>query len=658
MIREDKNRLIYERGSERVFLSAYGKDGIRAEATNGSDYLKNEWLLEGINPSVARTWKDEEGKSWIENGRIRASITELGQIRFYKGDKVVLEEMYRSFDFDQPRAYALRKVAREWKGERGGLFRLVARFEAREGERIYGMGQHQTDFLNLKGATLELAQRNSQISVPFYLSNLGYGFLWNNPAIGEVSFAKNGTSWRMEGTRKLDYWVTVGDTPLEIHGNFMDLVGRPPAFPEDLTGFWQSKLRYRTEEEVLEVAREYHRREIPLSCIVIDFFHWPRQGEWKFDPVYWPDPKGMAEELESLGVRPMTSIWPTVDKKSENFALMAEQGMLISLDRGSQAYDYQGDCMIADFTSEQTKKFVFSRAKDGYWDKGIRLFWLDQAEPEFTCYDFDNYRGSLGSWLECGNVYPVHYLKAFYEGSKKNGLDKPVSLIRSAWLGSQRYGGLVWSGDTAGTFASMKDQLAGGLSMGIAGIPWWTADIGGFSGYPEDPLWKELLVRWFEWAVFSPVLRLHGDRQPSSIPPLDERNWGGGFCRTGLPNEIWSFGEETYGVLKDLIFLREKIRPYVSSLFEESERTGIPLMRPLFLHYPDDPECWEREDEYLFGRKYLVAPILEAGARKREVYLPSGRWRDIRDGSIHEGASRIEADAPLSSIPVYELLED
>lgn len=205
------------------------------------------------------------------------------------------------------------------------------------------MGQYQQKYMDLKGCTLELAQRNSQISVPFAVSSLGYGMLWNNPAVGQVTFGKNYTEWTARSTKDMDYWLTAADTPKEILENYTAVTGRAPKFPEDRMGLWQCKLRYRTQEEVLEVARRYQKEGIKIDQIVIDFFHWTVQGDWKFDEKYWPDPKAMVDELHSMGIKVIVSVWPSVDRKSENFWPMLDRGLLIKTERGAlQTYDFQG----------------------------------------------------------------------------------------------------------------------------------------------------------------------------------------------------------------------------------------------------------------------------------------------------------------------------
>ena len=648
--------LYFSRRGERVCVQALGKDGLRVRATMRPQFDGGDRALTGAAAHPAAVETGAFGAR-IRNGRIRCEVTPLGQMRFFKDDTPVLCEYYRMYGYDMPHTPSLRLLAREFVPARGGDHSLTARFEANEGEKLFGMGQYQQPFLDLKGCKLELAPRNSQASVPFALSSLGYGFFWNEPAVGSVEFAKNVTEWRAESTKQLDYWVAVGDTPKELVEKYTALTGRAPAFPESLLGLWQSKLRYRTQEEVLSVAREYHRRGIPLDVIVIDFFHWTRQGDWKFDRKYWPDPAAMVRELKSYGTRCMVSIWPTVDKKSENFAEMDEAGLLIRPERGNQCFDFLGDSFIYDATNPAARRYIWEKCRKNYYESGIDLFWLDEAEPEYTIYQFDNYRYHSGTALQTANLYPVCHAQAFYEGQRAAGQKEVCNLIRCVWAGSQKYGVVLWSGDIQGNFETLRDQFAAGLNVGLAGIPWWTTDIGGFFVDVKDPRHKELLLRWFEWAAFCPVLRLHGDKGPSDIPLLDaEHDWGGGFCHTGLPNELWSYGEEAERVLEKYLRLRLALKPYIASLMREASENGSPLLRTMFYEFPEDAACWELTDQYMFGSRYLVAPVLYEGMRVRRVYLPAGRWKALEGGAEYEGGRTITVAAPLDVIPVFEKL--
>ena len=650
-------RLVFRYDSEILWIDSWGEDSVRIRATKNAQMPDDDWALTVPQAPSGVAGTDDNG-GFLENGAITVRLSHSGKITIYnRSGKKLLEEYTRNRrDITDPGCSAIEVEGREFKPCIGGEYHLTVRFESLDpNEKIYGMGQYQQKYLNLKGTDLELAHRNSQASVPFAVSSLGYGILWNNPAIGRCVFGKNITSFEAYSTRAMDYWVTAGDSPAQIEEAYAKVSGTVPMMPEYGLGFWQCKLRYRTQDELMDVARRYHELGIPVDVIVVDFFHWPKQGEWKFDPVYWPDPGSMIQELESMGTKLMVSIWPTVDRESANYDHMLEMGYLIRTERGFRVgLDFQGSTIHLDVTNPEARKYLWETVQKNYYDLGVRIFWLDEAEPEYSAYDFDNYRYHLGTDLMIGNIYPSDYARAFYEGMSDRGQENVVNLIRCAWAGSQKYGALVWSGDIASSFESMRNQLVAGLNMGIAGIGWWTTDIGGFhGGNPDDPAFRELFVRWFEWGTYCPVMRLHGDREPRQ-PQLGTT--GGAGCCSGAANEIWSYGEEVFGICKKYIMLRESMRDYIREVMREAHEKGTPVMRTLFYEFPDDPMVWEIDDEYMFGGSYLVAPVLFSGAVSRNVYLPSGvRWKDINDGTVYDGGCTICAAAPLDVIPVFEI---
>lgn len=648
------NALCYRYGAERLRIEPWGENALRVRAWKQAEPDPQDWALlpqDGCDPVIEVR---EDGGS-IVNGRIRAELNLIGKLTFYnqKGE-VLLEEYLRDRrDMFGSTCSSLNVEAREFKPIIGGDYRLTARFISNPREKLYGMGQYQQAFLDLKGADLELAQRNSQASVPFLLSSLGYGFLWNNPAVGRVNFGKNITTWEAFSTKKLDYWITAGDTPAQIEEAYANATGKVPMMPEFAMGYWQCKLRYQTQEELLEVAREYKRRGLPISVIVVDFFHWPLQGEWKFDPTYWPDPDAMIRELKEMGIELMVSIWPTVDYRSENFEEMQAKGLLVRVESGIPiSMDFQGNTLHYDPTNPEARDYVWQKAKKNYYDKGVKIFWLDEAEPEYTVYSFENYRYHLGPDVQVGNIYPAMYAKNFYDGMTAEGQENVINLLRCAWAGSQRYGALVWSGDIKSSFDSMKNQLAAGLNMGIAGIPWWTTDIGGFFGANiGDPAFHELLIRWFQYGCFCPVMRMHGYRWP--LQP-QYGTTGGATCVSGAPNEVWSFGPEVEKILSKYLFLREGMKPYITGLMEQAHEKGTPVMRPLFYDFPEDQKVWEVEDQYLFGPDVLVKPVTEAGCRSVSVYLPAGAdWTNAWTGRRFQGGQTVTVDAPLEQIPLF-----
>ncbi|VUC34034.1 unnamed protein product [Clonostachys rosea] len=658
--------LTYRYENETLRIEPWGPNAIRVRATQEHTFPTEDWALEESPPPSpgSNTSIGSDNTGAVINGKIVARVSSRGKLMVYnQKEDLILEEFMRSrIDPTDPKASALSIEAREFVPRPGAeSWRLTARFESLDPkEKIFGMGQYQQPYLDLKGTDIELAQRNSQASIPFSISSLGYGLLWNNPSVGRAVFGKNQTTFEAMSTRALDYWLVAGDAPAEIVRAYTDVTGKVPEMPEYGLGFWQCKLRYQTQEEVLTVARK-HVKELglPLDVLVIDFFHWPKEGEWKFDPTFWPDPDAMIEELKSLNIEPMVSVWPTVDRESENYQEMLEKGLLVRQDRGVMvAMEWNTLCRHFDATNPEARAYVWSKAKANYYDKGIRTFWLDEAEPEYTQYQFDNYRYYKGPDLMVGNSFPRYYSQGFYEGMKEAGQEKVVNLVRCAWAGSQKYGALLWSGDIASSWSSYRNQLAAGLNAGLAGISWWTTDIGGFhGGDPSDPAFRELFVRWFQWGAFCPVFRLHGDREPKK-PQLG--NSGGSWCLSGADNEVWSYGEDVFRICKAYIKLREKLRDYIRDLTNEAHTKGDPIIRPLFYDFPQDKNTWDIEEQYMFGSKYLVAPIFRHGERETNVYLPAGStWRQFGSegetvGDAIQGGKFLKVASPLEYMPVFE----
>lgn len=681
-LKQENNRLCITNGTSKVVIESWGSNSLRVRMTNEPVMDVNDWALtedvnklsaEKINPviqfnevDITEPWyygeeKEEHKRIAIEasitNGKIKALVNCEGWISYYnqKGE-LLTEEYWRNRNRIDRYAVPIRIDARELKPCIGSSdYELTARFEAFDGEKIFGMGQYQEMNMDKKGAILELAHRNSQASVPFYISNRGYGFFWNNPAIGTASFGVNKTEWTARRTKKLDYLIIAGDAPAEIEEQYTLATGRSPMMPEYGMGFWQCKLRYRTQDELMAVVREHKKRGLPMDVIVADFFHWTRQGDFRFEPRDWPDPEGMVKELKEYGIELVVSVWPTIDERSINFGEMAENGYLVSTDRASGFHmNWMGNTVFYDATHPLARKFVWERCKENYYDKGIRVFWLDEAEPEYGPYDFDVYRYYAGPALSCTNIYPKMYAKGFYDGLIEVGETQIMSLTRCAWAGSQKYGVLSWSGDIHSSFRSMKEQFQAGLNMAIAGIPWWTSDIGGFLGGDiKNPKFHELLIRWFQWGAFNPVFRLHGERSPFY---KKEQEFVDGVRQmsSGQDNEIWSFGEENYEILKEFLFIRERLRPYICEVMKETHEKGSPVMRPLFYNFPEDKKAWEVTDAYMFGNDLLVAPIMEEGMFNRLVYLPEGStWKDAYTKTVYEGGQTVIVPSPINIIPVF-----
>ena len=629
------SRLVYKSENESLTIEAWGRDGLRVRATVLPEIVDKPWALtEPVDAEAEVTISEAEGT--IRNGKISARIqdiyTQKGHLEFFKhvddGPARILSE----YDYG---VHAHNPGTRRFKPVGDGLYESELHLAARDGERFYGMGENATGKVNLKGCVIDLYQRHVKAVVPFTVSSEGYGFLWNNPSLGRVEFGNNMTRWVSYGCRQIDYYITVGDSYAEIMEHYADVTGHAPEFPRWASGFWQCKLRYKTQEELLEVAREYKRRDLPLSVIVIDFLHWKCTGDWKLDPEFWPDPEAMVKELDEMGVRIMISPWILVDEKSENFAYMKEHGLFTgSLDGTKDTVEFQGPKYQYDPTNPEAARYLWSRWKENYFDIGIRTFWLDPCDEFHDIQDYDQVEFHIGPAKEAHAFFPVAHQKNIYDGLMAAGEREVVTICRNAWAGSQRYGACPAPHDILSSFEHLETYMKVGLNVAMSGIPWWSCDIGGFITHDNSsPRFHELMVRWYQYAVFTPVFRTHGNR-PN--------------------NEAWTIGGDSYPHIRAAMLLRERLRPYIMDQMKLASLKGLPPMRPLFFDFSDDPDAAKVEDQFLFGPDLMVAPITKYEVRSREVYLPSGTaWTDAWTGEKLEGGVVVPADAPIERIPVY-----
>lgn len=639
-------------GHEVLVLAAWGDDSARVRAAPYRLPTESHGALDAPPASARVAVSIDTHSASIINGELTVVVSDDSESEFPQPRLTFLRTSTGEELLTERRVHFSTPAARVYQGDGAGSYAVEQHFAARH-ERLFGLGQRTHGRLDLKGLSLDLVHRNGEISIPFVLSDRGYGLLWNVPSIGRVDFAENMTRWRAEATREIDYWVTAAPTPAAILARYADATGHVPEMPTWATGFWQSKLRYRTQEELLGVAREHHRRSLPLSVIVADFFHWTAMGDYRFDPTEWPDVPAMVDELGNMGVKLMVSIWPTISPLSEHFDEYRDRGLLVGADRGMEYHISIRDKGMSralpvafyDPTNPETRAYVWDLVRRNYLDQGIDVFWLDASEPELNPAQPENTVLFAGPGAQTINIYPRENARLFAEGMASLGREPTVLLSRSAWAGSQRYGVAVWSGDIHATWDSLAAQVRAGLSVAISGIPWWTTDIGGFhGGDPNDPAYRELLVRWFQFGTFCPLFRLHGDRFPR-MPT--------GPTMSGGPNEVWSFGDEAFAVLRHHLLLRERLRPYIQEQMCEAAVTGLPPVRPLFVDFPEDTVAWDVDDEFMFGPDLLVAPVLEAGQPHRVVYLPAGSWADATTGEVHRGGQHITVETPLERIPVF-----
>ena len=624
-----ENELIYTRYTELIRISACGRNAIRFQGFPDNRIIDEDYTL---MPQKAEAVIEDLGYCvTLTCGTLMVKLEENGKLTYYKdGEVIIVEKPELTFHSN----------FRHFDNKGSGLWSARVTFEPNKNEHFYGLGHSWDSDFDLKSSSIDIRNVNAKCTIPYVYSSLGYGFLWNNPSTGLCELSKNRTRWSCDCCRFMDFVVMAG-TPKEVCTTLSDLTGYSPEMPEWATGFWQCRLRYETQEELLSVARRYKEMGVPLSVIIADYFHWTEQGDYKFDPKYWPDVKAMTDELHSMNTRLVVSTWPTINEHSENYWHMRDNNMLMRTSRGpDRVFDFYGWQNEIDVTNPATREYVWSKLKENYIDNGVDALWFDEAEPEIHPEHFDNLIWYAGRGDMVGLLYSYYYSKMAYDGFKAMGRDDIITLTRCAYIGSQKFGSLVWSGDIESTFESLACQVRAGLNMGMCGIPWWNTDIGGFYGADiRSDYFKELIVRWFQYGLFCPVMRLHGSRirhfEPT--PGLKEPS--------GDPNEIWSFGEENLPLLKELILTREKLRPYIKAQADTASQKGYPIMRPMYFEYPDDEICYSLDSQYMFGDDIIFAPIVERGQTVKKVYIPDGEWILTKDKTLYiKGTYEITAE--------------
>ena len=506
-------------------------------------------------------------------------------------------------------------------------------------EGLYGLGQHQAGVWNYRGESVDIIQDNSNISVPLMLSSKGYGIFWNNMARSRFNnrFA-NYLYISSEPADVIDYYFLYGPELDKVIAGYRDLTGQVPMFGKWAYGFWQSKNRYKSQDEVLGVARKYRNLHIPVDNIVQDWFWWNRKGEFVFNQNY-PDPKAMVDQLHDEHFHLMISIWPFFEPGSANYDYMESKGWFVDKFKFAKPPYHANGMAVYDATSPEARKYYWDLVNRGLFSIGLDAWWMDTTEPETEGQEENillNQKLAAGSGNRYVNVYPLLDTEGVYQGQRSVSDRKRVFILsRSAFAGSQRNAVTAWSGDINSDWFSFRRQVPAGLNFSLSGIPYWTTDIGGFVfGRPDDPSFRELFIRWFQYGTFNPILRVHGTRNP------DE-------------NELWSYGPDAQTILVNFDRLRYRMLPYIYSLAWKTTSESYTPMRPLVMDFRNDPRADNIGDQFMFGPAFLVNPVTEPAATARPVYLPNTKWYDFWTGSTVDGGRMINAIAPLDRLPLY-----
>jgi len=558
-------------------------------------------------------------------------------------------------------------------------------FEFAEDEALFGLGSHEEGFGNLRGKSRHLYQQNMKMVVPHLVSTKGYSLLWDCGSLMKFHDDAEGSFWWADAVDELDYYFIHGGSFDGVTRLYHELTGSAPLLPKWAFGFIQSKERYVNAAELIEVVREYRRREIPLDAVVLDWKSWPNGAGWgqkSFDPERFPNPAAMTRELHEMGARLMVSLWPIMTGDCPDQLEMRGQGGMLGNQSTYNAFD------------PAARKIYWEQANRGLFTHGVDAWWCDCTEPfeaDWSGAEKPEPDERLHINTEAAatyldrtriNTYSLPHSQGIYEGQRAERSNKRVlNLTRSSYAGQHRYGTVCWNGDICATWETLRKCIPEGVNFCATGEPWWTVDIGGFfinhdpgywfwrGDFPEgcrgltameamepDPAdtgcrdlgFHELYTRWTQYAVFLPMFRSHG---------------------TDAAREIWRFGDEGnpfYDAIAAAIRLRYRLLPYLYTLASEVTREGRMMLRAAALDFPDDPATHDLDDQFLCGRSLLVCPItrpmffapgsqpIHNVPRTREVYLPGGcDWHDFHTGERHHGGQSITAAAPLDSIPVF-----
>jgi alpha-glucosidase (family GH31 glycosyl hydrolase) len=693
-------------GFETVLVQPFGYDGFRVRAwpfrppTGQEISFVYDPPLEGFEDGQAHgmdydtAFNGNESLA-IRNGNMIVRTTGWGgnpggyRLAFYRveedGSETLLTNEYAPLKSVNPRYYS-------WNGP-GAEFSAEFTFSTTPDEQFYGTGTQQDHLVNKKGTVIDLINFNTHIPTPVFMSNKGYGFVWNMASEGRMEFGQLRNKFTAASATLVDYVIVAspaGDYDT-LQQRLSALTGRAPTPPDFALGYIQSKLRYENQTEVELLAQNFKDHNIPVGMIVIDYQSWADQGDWALDPRLWPDVAAMARKVKELtGAEMMASLWPSVSDDSVNYEALQMNGWLTATRDGPGTTDSWNGSYIRniDSTNPDARRFLWDTLKRNYYDKGIRNFWIDQADGGALGEAYENNGQSLyiqsipyalpnvlyaaGTQLGVGKIYPWTHQMAIDEGFRNATDSKPgsacehISLSRSGYIGSQRFCSMIWSGDITSVWETLGLQVASGLSAAATGWGWWTVDAGGFQPDPtvpwsaniDTPEYRELYVRWLQWTTFLPFMRTHGSRE------CDSQN--AYTCN----NEPWSYGEENTPVIVSYIHLRYQLGAYLRAIFKKFHETGRSIMRPLYMDFEKtDPRIRTMTQantnvttqQYMFGPRLLVSPVTTPNTTEWPVYLPqTGQngtkpWTYWWTNETYAGGQTVKVPAPVEHIPVFHL---
>lgn len=553
--------------------------------------------------------KEKKDSLVLETDSLHLTINkENGNIRFFDVENnLLLGENNSAFEADT-------LLGKE-------IFHVEQNFSLGKTEALFGLGQQQNGFMNLRGKEVELYQHNQIAINPVLISTKGYGIYWDNYSYTKYSDDSSSMRLWSEVGDCIDYYFIAGKKTDEIISGYRELTGKAPLFGKWAYGFFQSKEHYHTQDELLSVVREYRKRNVPLDVIVQDWYYWEPTpwGSHYFDRDRYPDPVEMIDKVHEQNAKIMISVWAKFEKGSPNFEELQESGCLSEV---LQKPDYNKNMAYYDPYNQECREIFWKQIRDSLFNKGIDAWWLDATEPEMGYLkDWSTKKvmtNSMGTGARYLNTFALMNSKGIYNAQRAETDQKRVYILtRSSFAGQQRYAASTWSGDITASWDVYHKQIPAGINFCFTGIPYWTTDIGAFfvpiKGGSSNPAYKELFVRWYQYGSFCPLFRVHG---------------------THTPREIWQFGEpgsRAYDTQLKFNNLRHRLLPYIYSTAWQVTNNNYTIMRGLAFDFPGDTSVYNIDDQFMFGESFLVNPVTEP--MYHEWYVP-GKGNLIPSGNL------------------------
>ena len=623
---------------------------------NGKDFIKKSLSVVKTPEKVDYIATQDDSELLLESQGLLVSLNlEDGQLSFRTPeDKLLLSEKVSGTKFI------------DFNDAGNQTYSISQSYVLAKDEPIYGLGILQKGKMSLRDISVHMVQGNTEDFVPFFQSVKGYGLFWDNYSPTDFVDNQDNTSFSSEVGDCIDYYVMFGKNSDGVIACMRDLTGQVPMFPLWTYGYWQSKERYKSQDETVDVVRKYRDLGVPLDGIIQDWQYWGGNYLWnamEFLNTEFPDPQKMIDQIHGMNAHIIVSIWSSFGPMTKQFREMEPKGMLLDMGTWPQSgltswppnREYPSGVKPYDPYNPEARNIYWKYLNQGLFSLGIDGWWMDSTEPDhldFRPKDFDN-QTYLGSFRKVRNAYPLMTVGGVYNHQREKTSDKRVFILtRSAFAGQQRYGANTWSGDVTASWSSLRNQISAGLNFSMTGIPHWNSDIGGFflSRFRRklnDPDYRELYTRWIQFGAFCPMMRSHG---------------------ADAPREIYQFGQkgdEIYDSIEKYINLRYMLLPYIYSTSWDVTVNQSSMMRALVMDFASDKQALDINDQYMFGKSFLVCPVTEGmyssigqadsnTTKSRQVYLPAGTdWVDFWTGETLKGGQTVSKESPIDIMPLF-----